>query len=91
MVELIEESVKCPKEVNDIRRAIVEVVRDIKDGKDLLVVAGENLQLLSEAIAGLENIDDELTQAAPESITCLSLMAGEILSIVTKKADAPTA
>ena len=90
MAQLVDESVKCPKELNDVRKAIVGIIEDIKDGKDLMLIAGENLQALSEAVSGLEQIDDELADNLQESVNCLGLMTGEIIGILAKPAVVPT-
>jgi len=89
MVQLVEERVKCPKEINEIRVALVALVEDIKAGKDLVLIAGENLQSISSAIAGLDQIDDEIRETLPESVQCLGLMAGEIIGLLMKKDEVP--
>jgi len=89
MTQLEEVVVKCPKELNDIRNAIVAIVEDVKSGKDLVVIAGENLQGLSDAISGLEKVPNELKDALAESVSCLGVMAGEIVGILAKPKQVP--
>ena len=31
MVQLVDETIKCPKELNDIRVALVELISDLKE------------------------------------------------------------
>jgi len=88
MVQLEDVAVKCPKELNDIRKAVVGIVKDIKAKKDLVSIAGGNLQALSDAIAGLEQLDDELKEALPEAVACLGVMAGEIVGALAKPKEA---
>ena len=89
MVQLEDVSVKCPKELNDVRKAIVGIVEDVKAGKDLVLIAGENLQALSDAIAGLEKIPGEVKDALPESVSRMGLMAGELVGILAGPRQVP--
>lgn len=91
MVQLVDESIKCPKELNDVRKALVGIVEDVKAKKDLVVIAGENLQALSDAIAGLEKVGEEFKDALPESLLCLGLLTSEVAGILLKKEEAPAA
>lgn len=82
MADLIEVAVKCPKELNDVRTAIVGIVADVKAGKDLVVIAGENLQALSDAIAGIDAVPNELKDNLPESVACLGVLASELVDVL---------
>jgi len=82
MVQLEDVSVKCPKEVNDVRKAVVGIVSDIKAGKSLVEIAGGNLKALSDAIEGVEKIGDEVREAPAETVACLGLLAGELVGVL---------
>ena len=84
MADTVEVTVNCPKELNDVRTAIIGIVTDIKAGKALVVIAGENLQALSDAIAGIDAIPDELKENLPESVACLGVLASELVSVLAK-------
>lgn len=81
--------VEVPKELNDVRVAVVSVVADIKAGKPLLEVAGGNLQKLNDAISGADKIPDELKAELAGSIALAGLMGGEVLAELLKKSPAP--
>lgn len=55
-VVLEEETVTCPKEMNDVRKCIKDLVIDIRKGKDVGVIAMENLPGLVNAIDGYEKL-----------------------------------
>lgn len=81
-VELIKEEVECPKELNDVRKAVVAVVEDVKAGKDVGEIATGNLQLLADAISGLDKIPDEISEDLSNSVKCLGLLGGDLAGIL---------
>lgn len=81
-MELVDVSYKAPKELNDVRVALVAVIEDLKAGKDLLTVGAENLALLSTAVAGVGNLPAEVKAELKESSECIGHMVGEIAGVL---------
>lgn len=48
------------KDSKEIVDAIFELIKDIKEKKDVASIAAENLPGLMSAITGYENLDDEM-------------------------------
>lgn len=86
-VVLIDETVKVPKELNEVRTALVGLIADIKAGKDIATIATENLGALVAAVGGADQLDDEVKEALKESITCIALMGSDIVGMLAKKAE----
>ena len=57
---IVTQEVQIAKEVDEVGRLVEELVEDIRDGKDAGQIVGENLKNLTDAIAGLDQVDDEL-------------------------------
>lgn len=87
-VELVKQEVLCPKELHDVKTAIVELVKDVKDKKDMGLIMGENLPLLMNAFQGYEKLTEEIkSEFGPNAI---SLLAGELaIVLLAKKEEAP--
>lgn len=78
-VQLVELKLQVPKELNDVRVLLIELVKDLKDKKDLATVAAENLLNLSTAVAGLTDIPTEFAQEKQKTAQLAGLMGGELL------------
>ena len=57
---LANKEVQYAKEIDDCMVLVVELLRDIKAKKGAAEIAGENLQNLINAMAGMDGIKDEL-------------------------------
>lgn len=82
MVSFVEEVVQVPKEINDIRQAVVAIIGDIKAGKSAVEIAAENLANLVQAVNGMELVDDEVRGALGESVACMGLLGRDVLKAV---------
>lgn len=59
-VETKERILVVGKESLEVTESLAELVKDIKAGKDVSVIAAENLPGLVKAIEGYDKIDDEM-------------------------------
>lgn len=80
-VEMLEVKMSVPKELNDLRVALVELVRDIKAGKDLATLSAENLGNVMSAVGGIEKVPDAVREELGKSMALGGLFAGELLSV----------
>lgn len=78
----MEIKVEVPKELNDCLVMLVELVKDIKDKKELAVIVSENLPNLIAAIDGAQKIPEELK--GPGVYKAAGLFAGEIVEALVK-------
>lgn len=79
---LVPVTVQVPKELNDVRVALVELIKDVKAKKDVGLIAAENLSLLLQAIAGADQIPDEVKSELQKSTVAMGLMGGEIVGAI---------
>lgn len=82
-VVLVPETLQLPKEMNEIRTAIRELVADIKAGKEVGALAGENLQNLIVAVEGFDKLDEEAK--SQESYAVYGLLASDLAKILSAK------
>lgn len=82
-MEFVEQTVKLPKELSEVKTALVELVKDIAEKKDLAVVIAESLPLLVKAIEGFDKMDEELK--TPEAANVVALLGAEIFAALKKK------
>lgn len=80
-VELVDINCKVPKEMNDVKVFVVELLKDMKAGKDAASILSENLANGYKAIEGASNIPVEAKQAAKESAVLAGHMGAEILGV----------
>lgn len=83
-IEFTEQVVRLPKESQDVRVLLVELIKDIKEKKPIAQIASENLENLMKAVEGFEKIPNEVKD---ESFYDLSaLMASDIAKVLSGKA-----
>lgn len=78
-VQLVSVTVQVPKELNDVRLALVSLLSDLKAKKDMTSIIGGNLKLLSDAIDNINQLDDEFRGKLKESLTGCGLTVGEVM------------
>ena len=82
-MEFVEQVVKMPKELSEIKKALVELVADIAAKKELAVIVSENLPLLIQAVEGFEKMGEEIK--APEAANVAALLGAEVFQALKKK------
>lgn len=70
--------VQVPKELNDVRLAIVQLIKDVKAGHNASQILA-NLGLFLEAINGLANIPAEVKAELQGSLELAGLFAADVV------------
>lgn len=74
-------TVNVPKEVNEMRIALVTVIKDVKQGKSLVEMLS-NLSLFVTAIAGVEQIPAEFKADLTGSLQVAGLFAADVVGVL---------
>lgn len=80
-MELVKLEVSVPKELNDVRLFVVELLKDIKAGKDRGAILAENMPNLFVAVEGVSTMSEEVKQESAKSAVLAGLMGGEIIGV----------
>lgn len=80
---MVQVNLEVPKELNDIRVAVVKIVSDIKDGLGLSAVL-TNLALLMQAVEGVDKMPMELKEKLAESVELFGVMSGELVKVLQR-------
>lgn len=84
MVQLVPVTIQAPKELNDVRVALIQVVKDLKAGKSMSAIL-MNLSTFMEAIQGVDKIPTEAKEEMSKSVELAGLMGGQLLSVLMDK------
>lgn len=82
-MELVKREVELPKEISEVAKFLVEVIKDVKAKKDITTIIGENLTHLMAAIDGFDKLGDEIKQK--HAYTAIALMVTDIVGILLEK------
>lgn len=80
-VELVEIKFQAPKEMNDVRVCLVELLKDIKAGKTVVEITGENFNNLIEAVKGADKVSVEVKQEMAKSAVLAGHLGGEVIGV----------
>lgn len=78
VVQLVDVQIKAPKELNDVRVALVGLIEDLKAKKSLEQIAAGNLFKLSEAVGGIDKIPAEFQEELAKSMAVTGLLGGQV-------------
>jgi hypothetical protein len=82
----------CAKEIDDVLQLVVEVIKDVKDGKGASAIAAENLPGLMTAISGADQALGEHAQNPSAVYATVGKAVGEIAgALLTPAPQAPEA
>lgn len=84
-VQLVDVNIKAPKELNDVRLAVVSIIEDVKAKKSIAEIAAGNLTKLVAAVEGADQIDEAFKEESKRSAALAGLMGGEIIGAVMAK------
>ncbi len=70
--------VEIAKEVDDVAKLLVDLVKDIKDGKDVAAITSENLPGLIAAIDGVNQVSAEIASNRKAVLSTVGARAGEL-------------
>lgn len=87
MINLVDINFKAPKELNDVRVALIELTQALKDGGGLAAVLGK-LGLLMTAIDGLQTIPEEFKEELKKSLELSGFMGGELVGVLLESKKA---
>ena len=80
MIQTMEVSIA--KEVDDVGKFIVELVADIRKGKDMAAIVSENLANLVGAIDGISGVVDEVKENRKVVLATLGMRTGELTDAI---------
>ncbi len=81
MINKVEKKLMVAKESSEIVDAVAELIKDIKEGKEIAVIATENLPSLMSAIDGYDKLGDEFkSDARNETVAYAGYMIAEALA-----------
>jgi hypothetical protein len=83
-VQKVAVTVQVPKEMNDVKNLVVELIRDIKAKKTPGELVAENIPGLMSAMDGMDKLGAEAQDAAAYDLA--ALLAADIAKILTGKA-----
>lgn len=82
MVNLVPVTYQAPKELNDVRVCLVELIKDVKAGKSPAAIAAENLPLLLTMMSGIDQLPTEVREELAKSCETGGHMGGELLAVL---------
>ena len=83
-MELVDVALKVPKEMNDIKVALIGLVEDIKAKKGVAAIVAENIPALMSAIEGFDQLGEEAKSA--EAYNLYALLLADLAKVLTAKA-----
>jgi len=81
MTTLVPVTVQVPQEMNEVRLALVAIVKDLKEGKGLDAVFA-NMSMLMKAIEGVDKIPTEFKEKLAESVELMGLLGGDLVKVL---------
>ena len=81
MATLVDVTFQAPKELNDVRVALVELVQLLKDKKDLTAILGK-LSLFMAAVDGLAAIPQEFKEELKKSLESAGYFGGQLMGVL---------
>ena len=88
---LEQKSVTVAKEADDVLFAVIELVKDLKAGKDLATVAAENLPNLLTALNGVDQVTSEWASSPQAVYSTVGYRVGELVAALTTTPAQPVA
>lgn len=79
----VTETVKLPKEANEVRFFIIELLKDIRAKKTVAQISEENLANLWTAVQGFDVLDDECKDPAIYKLGALT--GADMIEVFTAK------
>ena len=83
-MEMVQESVNLPVELNQVRVAVVKIVKNIASGQNAVSAVLGSLSELEAAVANFQQIPVEVKTDPSDSMTVGALMIRDILAALKK-------
>lgn len=85
---ILKKEVLYAKEVDDVAVLLVSIVKDVRAGKSAPEIGAGNLTKLMDAIAGIDQMDDEAKANRAALISTIGYRMGELVDAVLPKVTA---
>jgi len=76
---------EVPKEINEVRVAVVELLKDLIAGKDAGQILAENLKTLSDAVTDVDKLPVEVKEDLVGSLQVAGLFGAGVVAALLKK------
>lgn len=83
--ELVEQKIMLPRELNEVRTAIVKVVSTMVSGQNALAAILGSMGELQAAVGNFQQIPVELKEDLPGAVAVAGLLGADILAALQKK------
>ena len=84
-VQMVTISLEVPKEMNDVREALMGLVVDIKAKKSIGEMAANAFPKFVAAVEGVDQLDDAVREKMKSSSALIGLTAGEAIGTMLEK------
>ena len=82
-MEKVTISLEVPKEANEVKNFIVELIKDIKGKKEVTAIVAENLAGLMSAIDGFDKLSTESKEK--EIYNLAAVLVADLIAVFTDK------
>lgn len=80
-MESVKVEIEVAKESKEVVDAVVELIADIRAGKDISLIAGENLPGLLKAVEGVDKLGEEMkSNLRNETISYAGLKLADVIA-----------
>lgn len=80
---LVKVELEVPKEMNDVKVFLIQLVQDIKEKKDIAVIISSSLPALISAVDGYEKLGEEAKLA--EAYNMYALLVADLAKVLLAK------
>lgn len=81
---LEQKTIEVTKELDDVLLAVVALIKDVKEKKQLTQILTESIPAIIAAVDGVDQIDDELKAHQIEFMRTAGLRVGDIVGAFLK-------
>jgi hypothetical protein len=81
--------VDVAKEIDDVMKAVVEIVKDVKEKKSVADIAMENMQNLIDALSGVDQMGSELEENRAAAMSTVALRVAELADLLLAPKEEP--
>lgn len=83
---ILKKEVEYAKEIDDVGALLVGIVKDAKSGKSPAEIASGAVAKLVDALAGIDQMDDEMKGNRKAALQTLALRMSEMVDVLLPKA-----
>jgi len=82
---ILKKEVEYAKEIDDVAALLVGIVKDVKAGKTPMEIASGGIAKLVEAMAGVDQLDDEMKANRKAALNAVLLRSAELVDVLLPK------